>query len=176
MGSLTDKSRAQYTAAGLNNRSNRGLSLALKLRGGYECQSRLLESVLLAFSAIKPCVPSQTRLIFTPRSQFGRHFQRAHSSTGGAADAFVWAALPCAARAAADYQQRRIYRTATLSPMRRVHLNYATCPYFYPATISDAAGKLKGMLAIMIYHRSHQVAVNRRWCGGRARTGWCEIQ
>jgi hypothetical protein len=45
--------------------------------------------------------------------------------------------------------------------MRRVHVNYATCLYFDPATVTEATGKLKSVLAIMIYHRHHQVAVFR---------------
>jgi hypothetical protein len=45
--------------------------------------------------------------------------------------------------------------------MRRLHVNYATCPYFDPATIGEATREPKGVLAIMIYHRHHQVAVFR---------------
>ena len=45
--------------------------------------------------------------------------------------------------------------------MRRAHVNYATCPYFDPATVTEATGKLNSVLAIMIYHRHHQVAVSR---------------
>ena len=29
--------------------------------------------------------------------------------------------------------------------MRRVHVNYVTCPYFDPATVTEATGKLKGV-------------------------------
>ena len=45
--------------------------------------------------------------------------------------------------------------------MRRAHVNYATCPYFDPATVTEATGKLNSVLAIMIYHRHHQVSVFR---------------
>jgi beta-glucosidase-like glycosyl hydrolase len=45
--------------------------------------------------------------------------------------------------------------------MRRVHVNYVTCPYFDPATVTEATGKLKSVLAIMIDHGHHQVAVFR---------------
>ena len=45
--------------------------------------------------------------------------------------------------------------------MRRAHVNYATCPYFDPATVTEATGKLNSVLAIMIYHRHHQVSVSR---------------
>jgi len=43
--------------------------------------------------------------------------------------------------------------------MRRAHVEYATCPYFDPATVTEATGKLNSVLAIMISHRHHQVAV-----------------
>ena len=29
--------------------------------------------------------------------------------------------------------------------MRRTHVNYATCPYFDPGTVTEATGKLKGV-------------------------------
>jgi hypothetical protein len=48
-----------------------------------------------------------------------------------------------------------------LTPMRRVHVNYAICPYFDPATVTEATGEPKGVLAVIIYHRHHQVAVFR---------------
>jgi hypothetical protein len=45
--------------------------------------------------------------------------------------------------------------------MRRAHVNYATCPYFDPATVTEATGKLNSALTIMVYHCHHQVAVFR---------------
>jgi len=45
--------------------------------------------------------------------------------------------------------------------MRRAEVNYATCPYFDPATVTEPTGKLNNVLPIMIYHRQHQVAVIR---------------
>ena len=48
-----------------------------------------------------------------------------------------------------------------LAPMRRAHVNYATGPYFDPATVTEATGELNSVLAVMIYHRHHQVAVFR---------------
>jgi hypothetical protein len=37
------------------------------------------------------------------------------------------------------------------APMRRVHVNYATWPYFNPATVNEATGKRKSVLPITIY-------------------------
>ena len=48
-------------------------------------------------------------------------------------------------RSAAD---RGFLLLRPLAPMRRAHVNYATCPYFDPATVTEATGKLNSVLAV----------------------------